>query len=279
MYQWIYNRYGETVSHVTFSPLLGVYLRNGNKQFHVHFFHDSSYGNKDTDVNWMIVCVSGVALFSNRPVIDCVFGAAKWLTVCMVLPCLDTGPWLTVSGVALFMYRPDRVHGIALFRYRPMIVPGVALFRYRPMIDCVWCCLYSCTGLWLTVWCCHVQEQAHDWLSGVALFRNTHPTECVWCCLFQKQAHNSVCSVGLVWNKPTIDCVSDVALLMNRPTIDCMSDVHFSRLIPMFILLPWRPAPQRVWRVDKDVSLINMCKYSRFVWMLSSKPVNVLRQA
>ena len=193
---------------------------------------------KTTDVNWMIVCVSGVALFSNRPVIDCVFGAAKWLTVCIVLPCSGTGPRLTVSGVALF--------------------------RYRPMIDCVWCCLYSgstpwltvcmvlpcsgtgpwlclvllcsgtgpwltvsgvafihvqshdwlclvlpCsgTGPWLCVWCCHVQEQAHDCVSGVALFRNTHPTECVWCCLFQKQAHNCVSGVAFSRNRPITVCV------------------------------------------------------------------------
>ena len=60
----------------------------------------------------------------------------------------------------------DRVHGVALFRYRPMIVPGVALFSYRPMIDCVWCCLYSCTGPRLTV-------------SGVALFRYRPMTVCL----------------------------------------------------------------------------------------------------
>ena len=57
------------------------------------------------------------------------------------------------------------------------------------------------------VWCCHVQEQAHDCVSGVALFRNTHPTECVWCCLFQKQAHNCVSGVAFSRNRPITVCL------------------------------------------------------------------------
>ena len=70
--------------------------------------------------------------------------------------------------------------------------------------------------------------------------------DCVWCCHVQEQALDCVSGVGLVCNKPTIDCVSDVALLMNSPRLTvclmftspgsspCLSCCHGDRLRNVF---------------------------------------------